>query len=126
MGEKVTQWSKWFLLFVEEDKLNTANNLAVQWDPEGGAATFGAVQLSSTGAEPPTHYGCSTAATAAMRDGITQALSVLSWARMYWTDDVTRGEDTEWQGPDGWTFTGGVYAAWLAALYDMGLERIDV
>ena len=126
MADKATEWSKWFLIFVEAQRLNTANNLAAQWDPGGGSATFGAVQISPTGEGPPTHYGCSTAATATMRDGITQALGAISWAAMYWTDDVSEGVDAQWQGPGGWTFTGSIYAAWLAALQHMGLQRIDV
>ncbi len=124
----MTDWSKWFLLFVEEKKVSTANNLAAQWDPDDGSTTFGVVRLSGDGQEPVTHYGCSTPATETMRDGITQALGSLNWAEMYWTDEVY-AEPAVWQGPDGWTFEGpggDVYAAWLAALEDMGLVRIQV
>lgn len=120
-----TQWTKWFLVFVEANKLNTANNLAAQWDPEEGSATFGTVQLSPTGEAPPTHYACSTAATDTMRDAITTALGALSWASLYWTEDVTLDNNAVWQGPDGWQHSGTLYSAWLAALAHMGLERIE-
>jgi len=124
----MTQWTKWFLLFVEEKKVGTANLLAAQWDPDDGSTTFGTVRLSPTGAEPITHYATSTPATETMRDGITTALGALSWAYMYWTDEVYHdeyGDGAHWVGPDGWTFEGGIYEAWLAALEDMGLKRIQ-
>lgn len=124
-----TQWNKWFLIFIEEDRLNTANNLAAQWDPDGGSTTFGSLQLSADGNEPVTHYACSSPATPTMRDGITTALQHASWAEMYWTDDIYPAVGSvQWQGFDGWAFSGphgDVYPAWLAALADMGLSLIQ-
>jgi hypothetical protein len=122
-----TAWSKWFLVFVEAKKRDTADLLALQWDPGAAAGSTFSVPLSPTGQEPATYYGASTAATATMRDGITTALSVLSWAALYWTDQVYAEPVAVWSGPDGWRFEGPpgyVYAAWLAALADMGLQRI--
>ena len=128
MAQAETQWTKWFLIFVEAKKVDTANNLADQWDPDGGITTFGPVKLSPDGELPITHYATSTPATETMRDGITQALSVLPWAEMYWTDNIYpgEGETVYWTGPDDWTFEGphgDVYPAWLAALEHMGLQR---
>ena len=126
----VTAWTKWFLIFVEEKKVGTANNLADAWDPDGGLTTFGSVRLSADGQEPVSHYATSTPSTENMRDGITTALSVIPWAAMYWTDNIYPAEGlVHWTGPDGWTFEGphgDVYPAWLAALEDMGLQRIQV
>ena len=122
-----TQWTKWFLIFVEENKVNTANILAANWDPDDGSTTFGTVKLSPDGELPITHYACSTPSTETMRDGITTALQNIAWSSMYWTDNIYpgEGETVYWTGPDGWTFEGphgDVYPAWLAALEHMGLQ----
>lgn len=126
MAKAITQWSKWFLLFVKADRLDVANLLAAQWDPDDGSPTFGSVKLSPDGNLPITHYGTSTPATESMRDGITAALGVTPWAAMYWTDDIYPDEGlVQWQGPDEWEFEGlhgDVYLAWMAALDDMGLR----
>ena len=123
-----TEWTKWFLIFVEADKIEQANTLAANWDPDDGSTTFGVVKLSPDGELPITHYACSTPSTATMRDGITNALEKVAWSSMYWTDNIYpgEGETVYWVGPDGWTFEdehGEVYGAWLAALADMGLQR---
>ena len=127
MAKAQTEWTKWFLIFVEENKVDTANTLADNWDPDGGGTTFGSVKLSPDGELPITHYATSTPSTATMRDGITDALQHISWAAMYWTDNIYpgEGETVYWIGPDGWTFEGlhgEITPAWLAALEDMGLQ----
>ena len=114
-----TQWTKWFLLFVEEKNVGTANLLAAQWDPDDGSTTFGSVKLSADGELPITYYATSTPATETMRDGITQALSVLSWASMYWTDNI-QTETPHWIGPDGWAFDGDLWGAWVSSREAMG------
>ena len=122
----MTEWTKWFLVFVEEKKVDTANLLAGQWDPDDGSTTFGSVAISPDGELPITHYACSTPSTETMRDGITTALGVIPWAAMYWTDNIyPESGPVIWQGPDGFSFEGphgDVYPAWLAALADMGLK----
>ena len=123
-----TEWTKWFLIFVEENKVDTANTLADNWDPDGGATTFGTVKLSPDGQLPITHYATSTPSTPTMRDGITNALGSIAWSDMYYTENIYpgEGETVYWVGPDGWTFEGlhgDVYPVWLAALEDMGLQR---
>lgn len=119
-----TEYLGHFLIFVEANRLNTANNFAANWDTDsGGGLTFGNVKLSATGALPITHYGASTPATATMRSGITNALGNVSWAELYTTLDVT-ADVPHWTGPDGWTFDGGVFAAFQAALAHQGLQRI--
>jgi hypothetical protein len=127
--EAQTEWTKWFLIFVEEKKLSTANNLADAWDPDGGITTFGSVRLSADGQEPVSHYATSTPSTENMRDGITNALSNANWADMYWTDNIyPESGPVLWVGPDGWTFEGphgDQYGAWLAAMADMGLQVIQ-
>ena len=120
MAEKVSAWSKWFLLLVEEKKVDTANLLAAQWDPVGGSGTFDTVRLSVDGQEPAEYVACSTPATETMRDGITTALGVLAWAEMYWTDNVLADDNAEWTGPDGWTHTGDLWSAWVSARADLG------
>ena len=109
---------------MQANKLNTANVLADAWDPDDGSTTFGPVKLSANGLEPVEWYACSTPATETMRDGITTALGALAWAKMYWADDV-QADVPHWEGPDGWEFDGGIYSAWLDALDDMGLQRIQ-
>jgi hypothetical protein len=121
-----TAWSKWFFVFVEAGKLKVANSLADNWDPDGGGTTFGTVRLSPTGQEPATHYATSTPSTETMRDGITTALSNANWSSLYMTENILLGDEAQWTGPDGWTFTGDLYPAWLAALDDMGLKIIQV
>ena len=120
-----TEYTEHFFIFVKAEKLNTANNFAAQWDPDtGGADTFGTVRLSADGTEPASHYATSTRATPTMRDGITQALSDVSWAWMYRTDDIL-AESPHWYSNDAdWTYDGDLYDAWLSALDDMGLQRI--
>jgi hypothetical protein len=120
-----TLWHKWFILFVEANKLNAANNLAAQWDPApGGDLTFGDVALSPTGHEPATHYAASTPATPTMRDGITTALGALAWANLYATADV-QANPPLWTGPGGFDFAGNIYSAWIAACQHMGLQLIQ-
>ena len=124
----MTEWNKWFLVFVEEKKVDTANLMAAQWDPDSmGDQTFSSVQLSPDGELPISHYATSTAATETMRDGITVALGVIPWAAMYWTDNIyPESGPVIWQGPDDWEFEGphgDPYPAWLAAMEDMGLQR---
>ena len=58
-----TEWYGWFLIFVEEKKVGTANLMAAQWDPDDGSTTFGSVTLSPDGELPITHYATSTPAT---------------------------------------------------------------
>lgn len=100
-----TEYVYRYYIFIKENKLATANNLAANWDPDtGGDETFGSVRLSPTGQEPATHYGAATYATPTMRDGITNALGNISWASLY-TDPP-------------WT--------WETALADMGLQRVVI
>lgn len=91
-------------IFARADKLTAANNAAASWDPDtGGGKTFGAVKLSASGAEPASHYGCSTQATDAMRDKMLQAVSSVPLYKVY-------------RESDGWT--------WETALVDVGLQRV--
>jgi len=119
-----TSYTAHYLVFVEAARLNTANNLARNWDPESDPGDTFTVPLSPTGLDPATYYAASTRATETMSNGITTALGNLSWAEMYWTADVTV-DVPHWTGPGGWEFDGSVYAAWLSALADMGLQRIQ-
>jgi hypothetical protein len=119
-----TEYNDHFLIFIDANRLVTANNLAAQWDVDsGGGVTFGNVRLSATGLDPVTHYAASTPATPTMKNGITNALNNANWADMYTTEDVTAAVP-HWTGPNGWTFDGGVFAAFQAALVHQGLQRI--
>jgi hypothetical protein len=120
-----TEYNDHFLIFIEANRLNTANNLAANWDIDsGGGATFGSVKLSADGLLPVTHYAASTPATPTMKNGITNALSNASWAKMYTTDDIT-ADVPHWTGPNGWVYDGGIFGAFNSALVAQGLQRIS-
>jgi hypothetical protein len=123
VNAQVTEYSAWFHVFVEASKLNTANTLARNWDPDPAATTTFTIKLSPTGQEPATHYAVSTPATATMRAGITNALGSIAWSSMYTTTNVLE-PIPHWTGPDGWTFDGGVYDAFMSAAASQGLQII--
>lgn len=102
----MTEYIYRYFIFVEWGKLIPANAQANAWDPdEGGEFTFGDLRLSANGQEPPTHSGCNTPATEAMKTGIFNAFSHVPFYKLYSIDD-------------GWT--------WETALADAGLEIIEV
>lgn len=118
-----TSYTAHYLIFVEAAQLNTANNLARNWDPELDPQNTFTIPLSPTGLDPATHYAASTRATPDMNAGITTALGNAAWAELYLTEDVTV-DVPHWTGPNGWTYDGGVYDAFMSAASDMGLQRI--
>ena len=123
VNAQVTEYSAWFHVFVEASKLNTANNLARNWDPDPACDVTFNIRLSPTGLEPATHLAVSTPATATMRAGITNALGSASWSSMYTTTNVLV-DVPHWTGPDGWTYDGGVYDAFMSAAAHQGLQII--
>lgn len=93
-----------YIIVVEWDKRDTANQFAAKWDPNpGGDETFGAVRLSADGTEPPTHTACNTLADGDMKTGIMNAMSNVPFVEVY---DATE-----------WTFA--------EVLADLGLQRIE-
>lgn len=91
------------IIFIEWNRQIAANAMAQAWDFDtGGFQTFGAVRLSPTGEEPPTHTAANTGANQSMNDGIQIALGSVPWANLY----------------DGMVWT------WTLALADMGLQVI--
>lgn len=96
------------VIVVEWDRRDVANNWAAQWDPDtGGDETFGSVELSTDGTDPPSHTACNTAAADPMLDGIHEATVNVPWAGLYELQD---GETP--------------HELWERALADMGLVVI--
>lgn len=97
------------VIIVEWGKRDTANNHAAAWDPDsGGGETFGSVELSSDGTDPPSHTACNTAATDDMNAGIYNAMDNVPFVDVY---DQQDGETA--------------HELWNRALADQGLEVIE-
>lgn len=117
-------WSIRLHLFCRADHQNAANAVAVAiTDNPADAATF-SVELEDTNGQ--TWYGCSTAATEAIRDAAYQAFGtgVVPSIRFFSLDAATEVLNTT-NVPGAMTSIGQVYS-WQDALTALGLSPVEV
>ena len=109
------------IIIVSDADRAAGNQAAAGIDPDvGGALTF-AVPLSPTGAEPATHWGCSSLTTEAMRqamEGAEVVLPSVCWWRLDAATGLLLATSTE-HGVMGEEWT------WADALAAMGLQVVQ-
>lgn len=70
------------LIVVPLEKTAEANRAAAEWDPDGGADTFGLVELGRPG-QPATHTAACAMLTGRQRGVLASGLERQAWCKVY-------------------------------------------